>query len=278
MTTLSPDSAGTRDTYWKLAGLFCLIILTFAALYFFSSNSLQSSGKLHLPSGPCAPFLDCLYFSVITITTLGYGDIHPVGIGRVIASLETIVGVVFAGYAVSEISRLALEDRMAKRITEKLRFEFERVDTELKELAVLWSKSPITGPITEADATDAAEELIKSMTRYRSAQDRFIADPLQSVLLDSPVRDLNKRLKEVEGAFYTHVSPVHRMLTLLGDNCSDIRTAACKALDLQFDKSSLEEEQVNSIKADIGKRYTQARHAITAARQTAATYGYVDLD
>jgi len=38
-------------------------------------------------------FLDCLYFSVVTFTTLGYGDFQPaVGVSRFFVSLESIIG------------------------------------------------------------------------------------------------------------------------------------------------------------------------------------------
>jgi hypothetical protein len=37
-------------------------------------------------------FLDYEYFSVVTATTLGYGDYHPIGVGRAIASLEALFG------------------------------------------------------------------------------------------------------------------------------------------------------------------------------------------
>ena len=38
-------------------------------------------------------FLDCLYFSVVTFTTLGYGDFQPaVGFSRIFVSLESIIG------------------------------------------------------------------------------------------------------------------------------------------------------------------------------------------
>ena len=38
-------------------------------------------------------FLNCLYFSVITFTTLGYGDFQPaVGLSRFFVSLEAIIG------------------------------------------------------------------------------------------------------------------------------------------------------------------------------------------
>ena len=35
---------------------------------------------------------DYLYFSIITATTLGYGDMHPVGYARIFASIEAIFG------------------------------------------------------------------------------------------------------------------------------------------------------------------------------------------
>ncbi|MBQ4879731.1 MULTISPECIES: ion channel [Pseudoalteromonas] len=36
--------------------------------------------------------LNCFYFSVVTFTTLGYGDITPVGITRLIATIEAFIG------------------------------------------------------------------------------------------------------------------------------------------------------------------------------------------
>ncbi len=37
-------------------------------------------------------FLKCLYFSVVTFTTLGYGDITPIGLSRLIAAIEAFIG------------------------------------------------------------------------------------------------------------------------------------------------------------------------------------------
>jgi hypothetical protein len=40
-------------------------------------------------------FLNCLYFSVVTFTTLGYGDFQPaVGLSRFFVSLEAIIGAI----------------------------------------------------------------------------------------------------------------------------------------------------------------------------------------
>lgn len=37
-------------------------------------------------------FFECLYYSVVTFTTLGYGDFIPIGFSRVIAALEAFTG------------------------------------------------------------------------------------------------------------------------------------------------------------------------------------------
>ncbi|MFT4928992.1 MAG: hypothetical protein ACI8WB_005116 [Phenylobacterium sp.] len=37
-------------------------------------------------------FASCLYFSVVTFTTLGYGDITPIGLSRIVAALEAFSG------------------------------------------------------------------------------------------------------------------------------------------------------------------------------------------
>ena len=38
-------------------------------------------------------FLFCIYTSIITFTTLGYGDVHPVGMSRLFASIESGIGI-----------------------------------------------------------------------------------------------------------------------------------------------------------------------------------------
>ena len=54
-------------------------------------------------------FLECLYFSVVTFTTLGYGDVTPVGITRMVAASEAFMGAfilaIFVVMVVKKITR-----------------------------------------------------------------------------------------------------------------------------------------------------------------------------
>jgi hypothetical protein len=77
--------------------LFALsLIFSFAVLYFtFGIKGPEHPIRLNpdLSFFPnLAIFLEALYFSVVTFTTLGYGDISPIGITRVFATVEAFLG------------------------------------------------------------------------------------------------------------------------------------------------------------------------------------------
>ena len=45
--------------------------------------------------------LDYFYFSMATYTTLGIGDLHPTGVTRLIAGIESLNGLVLIGWSAS---------------------------------------------------------------------------------------------------------------------------------------------------------------------------------
>jgi hypothetical protein len=72
---------------------FCsaLFIMFLSALTYYYSGQLMSNGQFSKPS-----VFDSVYLSVVTFTTLGYGDIVPVGVCRVASMVEALSGLFLA--------------------------------------------------------------------------------------------------------------------------------------------------------------------------------------
>jgi len=80
----------------RIIGLSIAIIFLCAAIYTFTG--LSYNGAIQVASSDQSSqenisfFFSSLYYSVVTFTTLGYGDFTPVGISRVIAAVEAFTG------------------------------------------------------------------------------------------------------------------------------------------------------------------------------------------
>ena len=77
--------------FWILGWCGFLLLLS-SCIYWLSKGVFQVIG-IHLI--PVEDYWNNLYFSVVTFTTLGYGDFRPIGKIRVLASLEAFLGIFF---------------------------------------------------------------------------------------------------------------------------------------------------------------------------------------
>jgi voltage-gated potassium channel len=85
---------------------YSLLIVVFACLYRIAQFSTLAGQFVVHGSPTNISFPDALYFSVITMATVGYGDITPAGaLVRALASVEVVLGVLLLLFGFSEIMR-----------------------------------------------------------------------------------------------------------------------------------------------------------------------------
>lgn len=73
--------------------------ITFFAAGYAGVHAIDGAGAIH--GMPHPEFLELLYFSAITYTTVGYGDLVPVGALRFIAAVESLAGFVLVSWSAS---------------------------------------------------------------------------------------------------------------------------------------------------------------------------------
>ena len=101
----------------KIVGTICIYMLLgliWAMLYLFIAETIPGAFN----GLPQAPWLDnfatAVYFSFVTITTLGYGDISPaLPLPRFLVYMEAIVGVFYMAILVASLIGIRISDREA---------------------------------------------------------------------------------------------------------------------------------------------------------------------
>lgn len=77
--------------------MFSLFVISVSALFYFVLGVNYGDEVIQFSRGKgvaanALEFLSCLYFSVVTFTTLGYGELTPTSAARVVSGVEAFVG------------------------------------------------------------------------------------------------------------------------------------------------------------------------------------------
>lgn len=117
-----------RLSFKKVFALWIISAILFS-LIFYLSSFFKGSGVVHwnVVSGKSPlDFLDILYFSFITLTSTGYGDFAPIGLAKIAAVVEIIIGLILFGVFISkfvsrkqelileEIYKISIEERLGR--------------------------------------------------------------------------------------------------------------------------------------------------------------------
>lgn len=79
------------------------VIVVFSLLFFFTPSGLKFSPNSNMSN--VEEMFECIYFTIVTLTTLGYGDIQPLGIGKFYAATLACIGLVLTGTVIAVIQR-----------------------------------------------------------------------------------------------------------------------------------------------------------------------------
>jgi|SRR5699024_1697504 len=88
------ESSFSLEVFYTLLIVYSIVITGFALIYFilsFEGIVLVEYGELE-DAGVIGSLIHSFYFSGVTLLTIGYGDIVPIGIGRLIALVEALIG------------------------------------------------------------------------------------------------------------------------------------------------------------------------------------------
>ena len=180
------------------------IVIGFGVAYWAlneSSLGVLMSGGTRIPTG-AGSLLSAIYFSAVTATSVGYGDIVPSGAARLLAIAEGIAGLILFGCVVSkfvsrrqeellaETHRIAFEDRLGR-----VRTNLHLVRTEIQETARLCEGRDVPPPQAIARVESASMIFVGEL---RAVHDLLYRpqDTLDEAVLEAILASLASVLRE----------------------------------------------------------------------------------
>jgi len=193
-------------------------LILFAGLYDLGSPlgwGLKDSTR------PGVDFWTCLYFSVVTFTSLGFGDLVPVGFARLLAGIEVILGLTVFGIVVAKLSSYKqsylLNQLYARDVQSKLDIFAEEIRSRrsaCKQVTTVLKKKDIQvqalGKITEDIKTDLTR--IRAFVSFESRNGYLLSGtPIGSITrLLKALSSMIPNLVEVVSVRRTRSSQKHR--------------------------------------------------------------------
>lgn len=104
-----------RPIYWL--SLYIVLVPVFAFVYW-----LIPDGQFRIPDGGTADYGGWLYYSIVTITTLGFGDYTPMGAAaQCVTAIEVMCGLIVIGFFLNAVGSMKSEIDVESEIEKQKR-------------------------------------------------------------------------------------------------------------------------------------------------------------
>jgi Ion channel len=211
------DRMLTNLTALSYSSLFLLWIgmaIGFALAYFYLSMFFPLHAPSHIADSDSIfiQFCNALYFSVITATSTGYGDIVPVGISKFLASLQSIMALFVFAVLVTKIvsnkQELALE-QVHKLTFENIFYSIREglyiVRRDFDKLMYIANTHKILSEKDWRNLSSAYEQIASVLeeipTFYKEVNEFYSIDERREVLLQEGMYRTLDRLNEMLDVF-----------------------------------------------------------------------------
>lgn len=119
--------SNVRPIVWML--LYICLIPIFALIYHWLPD-----GQFRIPDGGGVNYGSWLYYSIVTITTLGFGDYTPMGAGaQAVTAIEVGFGLAVMGFFLNAVGSMKSEIDMDSEIEKQRKLHYEQEREKLKK-------------------------------------------------------------------------------------------------------------------------------------------------
>lgn len=261
-------------------GFFIGVVLFCGILYYILTPGSHGIGQTDIT------IFTGIYFSTVTISSLGYGDIHPMGASKVIACIEVLLGLSSIGIMIAKVTSRRMSYRVSRLFSSDIQKHlenfvevFETSHEDFVEItprfAAVYQDTPGEASIDE-DGGLLIERFRRIIGNFYSACITLSAHFSEGLDLDDyfqnvPVSSVRRVGNAVNGAF----SMLNELLTSLPSNArneileKNNRQRIADAIDLQIKVCDL----VNQCQHAINDQDTLKEfHLIKEACEQVANY------
>lgn len=259
-------------TFFRIFFIWTTIILLFGVVYFIFS-SVRSYLYFSRSGAPIKSLLDHIYFSFITATSTGYGDIIPIGFFKILAILEVVFGLLLLAFVTSklisikqdvilnELYEISFNERISRLRSSLLLFRqnINRLMNRAEEVSI--RKREVHEIYTHLSSLeDILNEIFGMMEKPEEKGFTKVIDPLNTELIFISIIQSFERFSELITLFNQNglewrrditIQLINKCISLNGLLFEKLNSSKKLAEKNRIDLNAQNEKVINSLKGGI---------------------------